>query len=274
MTAPFDPTRERAGRWLCVSLHDVAPATWNACRRVLQAVRDVADVPVTLLVVPVYRGEPAALAPEFTAQLSRLAEQGHELALHGYYHRDTGVARSSRDWLLRRIYTAGEGEFCALAEAEAAERLHLGIRWFDAQGWPLEGFVPPAWLVGEGAWRALRAQPRLRYVTTFGRLHLLQQRTSLPAPCLTFSTRSALRRAAALAWAGAARCGRGEAVLRLALHPHDADYPALRRAWQRRLAQLLRQREPLTKAAAARRCVETAADACATGLDARLSPSG
>jgi len=268
------PSRHDAGRWLCVSLHDVAPATWDACRRVLQAVREVADVPVTLLVVPVYRGEPAALAPEFTAQLSRLLDQGHELALHGYYHRDAGVARSPRDWLMRRVYTAGEGEFCALTEAEAAERLHLGIRWFDAQGWPLEGFVPPAWLLGEDAWRALHAQPRLRYVTTFDRLHLLRQRAALPAPCLTFSTRSAVRRAAALAWAGAARRGRGEAVLRLALHPHDADYPALRRAWQRRLAELLRRREPLTKAAAARRCAEIAGSACTADLDAGLSPSG
>jgi len=266
-----------AGRWLCVSLHDVAPATWDACQRVLQAVHEVADIPVTLLLVPVYRGQPAALAPDFVAHMSQFLEQGHELALHGYYHRDAGVAQSPGDWLLRHVYTNCEGEFCALTEAEAAERLHLGIRWFDAQGWPLEGFVPPAWLVGEAAWRALLAEPRLRYVTTFGRLHLLRQRLSVPAPCLTFSARSPARRAASLAWAAAARRGRSDALLRLALHPHDADHPALRRAWQRRLAELLRHRQPLTKAAAARRCLEMAGRAgSANGadLDAGLSAPG
>lgn len=250
------PAAKLAGteRWLCVSIHDVALSTWAACERVLHAVREVADIPVTLLIVPVHHGEPAALAPAFTDRLSRLAERGHELALHGYYHRDNGVPRSPADWLKRRVYTAGEGEFCALNEAEAAERLLLGIRWFDAQGWPIEGFVPPAWLLGEGSWRALLSQPRLRYVTTFDRLHLLRQQKSLPAPCLTFSTRSPLRRAAALAWAASARRNCHHAVLRLSLHPHDADYPALRRAWQHRLAELLHARVPLTKAAAAQHC--------------------
>lgn len=258
------------GRWLCVSVHDVAPATWDACRRVLHAVREVADVPLTLLVVPVYHGEPAALDRAFTGELSRLAERGHELALHGYYHRDGGTPCSPVDWLKRRVYTAGEGEFCALAEAEAAERLLLGMRWFDAEGWPLAGFVPPAWLLGEGAWRALLAASRLRYVTTFDRLHLLRQRASISAPCLTFSTRSALRRAAARAWAASARRGCADTVLRLSLHPHDADYPALRRAWQRRLAELLRRRVPLTKAATAERCAQTSAAARNTDARARL----
>ncbi len=253
-------------RWLCVSVHDVAPPTWEACQRVLDAVREVADIPLTLLVVPVHHGRPAVFDRAFCGRMSRLAARGHELALHGYYHRDCGTPASPADWLKRRVYTAGEGEFCALAEAEAAERLLLGMRWFDAEGWALHGFVPPAWLVSEGAWRALQACGRLIYFTTFDRLHLMQPRMSVRAPCLTFSTRSELRRAAARAWAATARRGCMDRVLRLSLHPHDADYPALRGAWQRRLVELLRHRTPITKAIAAERClgastVERAADA-------------
>ena len=43
-----------------MSLHDVAPHTWPQCERLLQAVRAVADIPLTLLVVPAYHHHPVA----------------------------------------------------------------------------------------------------------------------------------------------------------------------------------------------------------------------
>ena len=137
----------REPRQLCVSVHDVAPATWRSCQQVLAAVREVAEIPVTLLVVPAYRGQCSALAPGFESAMTDQLAHGHELALHGYFHRDLGVPRSAVDWLRRRVYTAGEGEFWALSRDEAAERLLLGQRWFAANRWPLAGFVPPAWLL-------------------------------------------------------------------------------------------------------------------------------
>jgi hypothetical protein len=176
--------------WVCVSLHDVAPATWPACQQVLSAVKDVANVPLTLLVVPAYHGQCSALAPTFEAQMSEQLNCGHELALHGYFHQDSGLPASMADWLRRRIYTAGEGEFCALSQRESAERLLLGRRWFVANGWPLAGFVPPAWLLSDEAWKALRQFPDLQYVTTRSHIHLLRSGVSLRAPCLTFSVRT------------------------------------------------------------------------------------
>lgn len=233
-------------RHLCVSLHDVAPATWRSCQRVLAAVREVADIPMTLLVVPAYRGQCSALAPGFERAMSEQLEQGHELALHGYFHRDLGAPCSAVDWLRRRIYTAGEGEFCALSRDEASERLLLGQRWFAANHWPLAGFVPPAWLLGPDGWRALREFPTFRYVTTFSRIHMLHTGVAVPAPCLTFSTRTPWRRSLSRAWA---QLGWIEApVARLALHPNDASYAPLCLAWQRKLEALLRMRRALTKA--------------------------
>ena len=38
-------------RTLCVSIHDVAPATWPDCQRVIAAVHAVAPIPLTLLVL-------------------------------------------------------------------------------------------------------------------------------------------------------------------------------------------------------------------------------
>ena len=72
-------------RHLCVSVHDVAPATWRSCQRVLAAVREVAEIPVTLLVVPAYHGQCSALAPGFESAMTDQLAQGHELALHGYF---------------------------------------------------------------------------------------------------------------------------------------------------------------------------------------------
>ena len=233
---------------LCVSLHDVAPATWLSCQRVLAAVREVADVPVTLLVVPAYFGQCSALAPGFVDAMSEQLALGHELALHGYFHQDLGTPVSALDWLRRRVYTAGEGEFWDLGESEAFERLLLGHRWFRANGWPLAGFVPPAWLLGSGAWKAVHAFPAIRYVTTFSHIHAMQTGISLHAPCLTFSVRAPWRRALSLVWSNLALRRCRAPVVRLALHPRDAAYTAIRRAWQGRLESLLRERDAVTKA--------------------------
>jgi predicted deacetylase len=237
----------RDNGWLCVSVHDVAPATWAACEHVLAAVREVADIPVTLLVVPAYHGRCSALAPGFEAAMSEQLARGHELALHGYFHQDCGAPVSMADWVRRRVYTAGEGEFCALNRRECAERLLLGQRWFMANDWPLAGFVPPAWLLNEEAWQALRQFPDLQYVTTRDRIHLLRLGVALPAPCLALSVRGSWRRALSLAWSSVALRRAPAPVVRIALHPRDAEFPAIRRAWQRELSRLLQSRTPVTK---------------------------
>jgi predicted deacetylase len=157
---------------LCVSIHDVAPATWADCLRLVEAVRAVADIPLTWLVVPHYHFRPEQ-SPAMEACLNVALERGDELALHGYSHLDTEEAGGGlRARFLRNVYTRREGEFAALTEAEARRRLELGLDWFAARGWTPTGFVPPAWLLGEGAWRALRDAP-FAYTTTFSHFHCL-----------------------------------------------------------------------------------------------------
>ncbi len=239
------------GRYLVVSMHDVAPATWERCRRVLAAVREVADIPVTLLVVPAYHGQCSA-QPAFEARMTERLAAGDELALHGYFHCDPQAPDGLVDWLRRRVYTV-EGEFAALCAREAAERIHLGERWFAANDWPLAGFVAPAWLLGPGAWAALRAHRDLLYTSTLTRLHLLQSAECIRAPCLTYSTRAAWRRLGSRAWNPALASAASSApIVRLGLHPDDAEDSAVRRSWQRCLDRLLKDRQPVTKAAFAR----------------------
>jgi hypothetical protein len=253
------------GRWLAVSLHDVAPATWERCARVLAAVREVADIPVTLLVVPAYHGQCSA-QPAFEARLTERLQRGDELALHGYFHCDPQVPCGLVDWFRRRVYTR-EGEFAALCQREACERIHLGQRWFAANGWPLAGFVAPAWLLGAGAWSALRANQDLLYTSTLTRLHLLPAAVSQRAPCLTYSTRSGWRRLCSLAWnAGLVRAATSVPLVRLGLHPSDAEDRSVLRSWQRCLGRLLEDRRAVTKEQYARAWIASLQQSSPAGL--------
>jgi hypothetical protein len=205
------------------------------------------------------------------AGLDEALARGDELTLHGYTHLDTSPRGAGwRERFLRGAYTR-EGEFAALAEEEALRRIRLGLDWFAAQGWPVSGFVPPAWLMGEGAWRALRRFP-FAYTTTYTRFHLLTagagetdggdrhgEGDALPplsiySPSLVYAARNRSGRlvspvAADLTAAFLARAP----LIRLSLHPPDLRYPRLLGHAQRTVERLLARRAPMTKAAFARR---------------------
>lgn len=246
--APTGLTPER--RYVCVVLHDVAPARWAGCTRVLAQLRAVAreagvELPLTLLVVPEMHGVPGA-SSQYLRWLHRLAKSGHELALHGYTHSDQGPPpRGLVERLVRERYTAREGEFSALDEAQAAARLVQGKAWALQHGLPMPGFVAPAWLLSPAA-RLAVAEAGFRYTCTLNKIIALPGGESLHAPSLVFSTRSGWRRSLSLLWnRNLAWRQRQAPVLRLELHPQDADHPAVLRCWSEVLADALRTRQPL-----------------------------
>jgi uncharacterized protein len=251
---------------LCVSIHDVAPATWPDCLRLVQAIRAVADIPLTWLVVPHYHFRPEQ-SPAMEACLNVALERGDELTLHGYSHLDTEAAGGGlRQRFLRNVYTRREGEFSALTEAEARRRIELGLEWFAQRGWTPSGFVPPAWLLGEGAWRALRAAP-FAYTTTFSHFHCLRDEAGnkvgqapLLSPSMVYAARNRSGRflSPRVADATAAMFAKSPLV-RFSLHPPDARYPELVRHIQSVLERLLARREAVTKAECARRLTRSAA---------------
>ncbi|MGE5384568.1 MAG: DUF2334 domain-containing protein [Betaproteobacteria bacterium] len=217
---------------VAIVLHDVAPATWPACQRVLQCVAAIAPLPVTLLVVPRYHRNPPDLPVDaWLAWLDAAAARGDELALHGYTHLDEGQPQGWVDRLRRRCYTAGEGEFSSLSHTEAAWRLKAGLRWFRQHDWPLHGFVAPAWLMSEGTWTAIR-ELRFAYTCTLSRLVAFPSGRSLQSQSIVYSTRAGWRRSLSLPWnAMVARRQRQAPLLRFELHPGDADYDAIRDSW-------------------------------------------
>ncbi|QYF93872.1 polysaccharide deacetylase family protein [Massilia sp. PAMC28688] len=232
---------------LCVSIHDVAPATWAECLHLLHAIRAVADIPLSWLVVPCYHGSLRISRP-YERSLERLLGQGHELVLHGYTHRDESPpAASLREWVLRTIYTEGEGEFAALSQEQARRRIELGLHWFGQRNWPVAGFVAPAWLISAPAERALRQFP-FEYTSTYGRFHCLRAGRSLFAPSMVYAARNRWGRVLSPAAASVIAQLQGRApLLRLALHPRDAHHPGLVRHAQGLIEHLLQGRQALTK---------------------------
>ena len=240
---------------VCVVVHDVADATQSACERLIAAIEAVGPVPLTLLAVPRYHGTPAS--PGLGRWLDeRYRGHGDEIALHGWTHRDDGAAGGLVDRLRRTRYTRGEGEFWSLDADEAASRLAAGIRWFEAHGWPLHGFVAPAWLLGTGGWQALRETP-FSYTSTLRHIHLLGSAGAAPrltSQSIVYSTSSAWRRQSSRLWAASVEAAqRRNPVLRLELHPADADSAGIRRSWQGALERALCRREALTVATLATR---------------------
>lgn len=241
-------------RVLCVSIHDVAPATWPACQRVIAAVHAVAPIPLTLLVVPYWHRLPQTASLQFHAELSSMQAAGHELALHGYTHLDEGPP--PHNWaerFRRRVLTRSEGEFAALDKCAARQRLQAGAAWFAERNWPLAGFVAPAWMMSQGSCEALAELP-FSYMTNYGGINLLPQFQALRAPALVTSTRhgagDALLRSAMMLSAAI----QSQALLmRVALHPADVQRPANLRHAQRLIALALRERTAMTKADLAQR---------------------
>lgn len=242
---PVQPDHPPAS--VCVVLHDVAPPAWEACRRLCAAVHEVASVPLTWLLVPHYHGAP--FDPVFEHAVTERLALGDELALHGYTHLDDAEVSTPLEWLLRRCYTRGEGEFSRLPFLSAHERLRDGRQWFAANGWPLHGFVAPAWLLGTDARLALALEP-FQYTCTLRYVHALPEGRALRSQSLVYSCRSAWRRLASRGWNRAlAAVQRRQLLLRLELHPADAEHRAVRLSWQRILAQALADgRQPSTLA--------------------------
>lgn len=238
-----------ADRALMLVLHDVAPETWTDYRPFVEAVDALGSVPITWLVVPdFHQRNPLQQHPGFCRLLDERLARGDELVLHGYFHADTAPApRSARDWFMRRVYTH-EGEFYALQRNEAQRRLTQGMQLFAQLGWPLHGFVAPAWLMSAGTRQALQGSG-LSYTSDPRRFYLLPDFTPIDAPGLVWSARSNWRRG--MSWLVAEqqlRQHRQAPVLRLGLHPVDMRHEFSRRYWLELLQRLLAQgRRPVSK---------------------------
>ncbi len=235
---------------LAVVLHDVAPATWPLYAPFVAELDARFAVPLTLLVVPDYHRQGCLdEVPDFVAILDRRLARGDELVLHGYYHDDPGpVPPTPGAWLRRRVLTH-EGEFLVLDAVTARERMERGLALFRRRGWPVSGFVAPAWMLGPGARHALAGLP-FTYTSDPAGLWRLPEFTRYLAPTLVWSARSRWRRGVSWLWnRGRLRRYRHAALLRLGIHPVDMAHAFSRRFWLAVLESLLPERRAVTKRA-------------------------
>ena len=243
---------EPPGPLAAIGLHDVSPATWPDCARLVDLVRGLRpDVPITLLVVPdLHRRAPIDASPGWRDAVDRTLERGGEIALHGLWHLDDGGPSPSLGaFFARRLLTAGEAEFAALGAQDARTRIEMGLAMLRACGWRPAGFVPPAWQISAAA-RGVLGEFGFGYTTTAATLTALPSGARWNVPCLGFSARSALRRALSRIWIGREVRRLADApALRIALHPIDAEHESMFECWREFLEAVLSGRRAVTKSA-------------------------
>jgi hypothetical protein len=214
---------------LAVVLHGVQPATWRACRRVIDAIGDVAALPLTLALAP------GAMEDEgdarFIDEMQERLECGDELAAA------QGTGREPPD-----------------DDEAAIARVRAALRWFASRRWPLLGLVAERRAMSPAFRQALCSTP-LRYAIEPQRIYALPQGKPVRSRRLSYSADGMLDRLASLG--RNAMIDRTEVdsgpLLRFELQPGDADDSMVRRDWQRRLTWHLQYRQARTMADVMRR---------------------
>jgi predicted deacetylase len=216
---------------LLVSIHDVSPHHAERLKRIESFLAECGlGARYTMLVVPdFWQKAPLAEHPDFCAWLKGRAADGVEMLLHGFTHRDETAHPGALARWKAGAMTAREGEFLGLSREDARRRLIAGRQIVErAIRRPVTGFVAPAWLYGPGAHAALR---ELAFSVAEDQLHVWsphQGRTLSRSPVVSYASRTPGRVKSSLAWSRlATRILKPCRTVRLALHPHDFDMPAL-----------------------------------------------
>jgi uncharacterized protein len=231
-----------------VSIHDVCPQTREACAAILRNLEQIGLRQCSLLVISDRHGKGHFLQDSaFCEWLKEKAQLGHEIVIHGYHHlRSRKTAEGIRTIFATRIYTAEEGEFYDLDRASAAALLTKARAEFAKIGLKPDGFIAPAWLLGSEAAEALR-DVGLEYTTRLGSVTDLRTGQTYQSQSLVWSTRSAWRRAASLAWnAFLFRSLKSNPLIRISIHPTDLQYATIWNQVRHFVGCTLRDRAPYT----------------------------
>ena len=244
----FAPAASAEQGQVVVSLHDVAPPTWETSAKILRELNRHGVHVCSLLVVPDYHHTGRATDdPKFVDWLRELEAAGHEIVIHGYFHeRPAQQNETLRTRLLTKSYTSGEGEFYDLDYAEALRRITRARDEFLAAGLQPRGFIAPAWLLSAEAEEALR-ELGCEYTTRLGSVSDLERGRVFQSQSLVWSVRSAWRRQVSRAWnALLFRRLAANPLLRISIHPVDLRHPQIWRQIRALVTRALADRKPLT----------------------------
>jgi uncharacterized protein len=216
-----------------VSIHDVSPAWTDEVEAALE-VCAAAGVRPALLVVPDFHGRaPLTSDPRFCARLRELQAAGHEVYLHGFFHRsderyDPARGSGRLAWLFaQRVASAGEAEMSDVTAEEGRRRIDEGERMLHAAGLRIDGFVAPAWSMPP--WLLpLLGQRGYRFTEDHLRGYDPAAKRARASVVLNWATRSPARLLSTVAWCRLARHARALVPARIAIHPADMGYRLVR----------------------------------------------
>lgn len=234
--------------YLVVSLHDVAPSTQAIADKILSELTQRGIRHCSLLVVPDYHHQgPSMQDGQFVSWLRNLEATGHEIVIHGYFHkRPTRAQESLIEKFVTRFYTQGEGEFYDLDYDEAFRRIKTAREEFLSAGLKPRGFVAPAWLLSEESERAAR-DAEMEYTTRLATVHDLRSGENFSARSLVYSVRNGWRRATSIAWNGMlSRIVGNKPLVRLSIHPPDLSHPTIWRQIADLISEMATVRTPTT----------------------------
>jgi predicted deacetylase len=214
-------------RRLLASIHDVGPRFEGQVDILTDRLTRLLDSRrFAMLVVPDHWDQaPLSASPAFAARLRRWADEGVEMFLHGWRHRDDARNKG----FAQRHMTAGEGEFAGLSVTEAAIRIADGRKVVeDAIGRPVAGFIAPAWLYSPGAVDAVQ---QAGFALAEDHMKVWNPRTTevlARGPVITWASRSPARIRSSLLFSALARTALPILqTVRIAVHPGDVTVPAL-----------------------------------------------
>lgn len=215
---------------LLASIHDVGPRFEREVDQLAGQLAEILGGPkFAMLVVPDHWGEaPLAENRAFQRRLRDWADQGVEMFVHGWFHKDLAEHTGAAAFKAKHM-TAGEGEFLGLSRAEASRRMADGRKLVeDAIGRSAAGFIAPAWLYGDGALEALKDNG---FALAEDHMKVWQPETGkvlAKGPVITWASRSVPRQLSSRLVASLARNFlHPQRVMRIAVHPGDTRVPAL-----------------------------------------------
>ena len=216
-----------------VSIHDVSPAWEHEVELALEAAHRHGVRPA-LLVVPDFHGRaPLVDHPRYCERLRELQSAGHEIYLHGYYHRARaaapalGIAGRARHAFAQKVVSGGEAEFSDVSPEEAVQRLDDGERMLRDAGLSISGFVAPAWSM-PGWVLALLGERGYSFTEDHTRIYDPATKRSRASVVLNYASRTPGRLLSSVAWCRIARPARRILPARIAIHPADMKYALLR----------------------------------------------
>jgi len=231
-------------RLLLTSIHDVSPRFESEVDRLRTTLEPHVGNRIAMLVVPNHWGDALITAGSpFASRLRSWADEGMEIFLHGYFHRQDSTDLSMPNRLRTRVMTAGEGEFLSPSSKAAADRIRAGQDLIeDVTGRPIVGFIAPAWLYGPGTLDAL-ASCGIALAEDHWRIWSPKTAAELVrGPVITWATRTRLRLASSLIAAATLR-RMSVRTLRIGVHPPDVRHPAVLRSIESTLRIASRDRD-------------------------------